>query len=205
MSHTQTTEHAPGTILAFAAVLTWGAVTLWSYAQQGSDMAAIGAAFLAFAGATQLIRSVILWDKRARRRIIERQASKTSTHHGQAAWATPKEVRKAGLYKRKGSLFIGRLGRRDLYYPGETHLLTIAPPGSGKGTSIAVPNLLLSPVSMIVTDPKAELYTMTGQHREKVLGHKVIVLAPWADKMSAELGVTIPDHVLGPHTLAQFL
>lgn len=135
--------------------------------------------------------------RRILRKRVLRDLRKTGRQHGQAHWATPNEIRKAGLYRNE-SIFLGRLNGKDLYYPGETHLLTIAPPGAGKGTCLAVPNLLMCQRSMIVTDPKGELYAMTGRHRKEKLGHEVIVLAPWAEKMSAELEMEIPDHGFNP-------
>lgn len=116
---------------------------------------------------------------------------------GKAKWATTTDAESAGMTKGAG-LFLGALNGRDLYYPGETHLLTMAPPGAGKGTSIVIPNLLTYRGSMIVTDPKGELFAITAQHREKTLGHQIIVLCPWAGKLSTELGIHVPDHGFNP-------
>jgi len=52
--------------------------------------------------------------------------------------------------------------------------------------------------SVIVTDPKGELFAITARYREKDLGQKIVVLCPWAEKLSAELDILIPDHGFNP-------
>ena len=121
---------------------------------------------------------------------------------GKAQFAKNEDLKAMGLDKSSG-LFLGSLNGQNIYYPGETHLLTIAPPGAGKGTSIVIPNLLTYPGSVIVTDPKGELYAITARHRQEKLGHKIIVLCPWAKKLSAELGMEIPDHGFNPLSIIQ--
>jgi type IV secretion system protein VirD4 len=122
--------------------------------------------------------------------------------NGKAQWATLKELKECGMDKDTG-LFLGRLNKKNLYYPGETHLLTIAPPGAGKGTSIVIPTLLNYPGSVIVTDPKGELFAITSRHRRNKLGQKIIVLCPWAKKLSEELNLEIPDHGYNPLGIVQ--
>lgn len=182
---------------ALSGGVAWLAVNFWKHAQAGNDLAAIGAVVLCLLSCMQVLKGFAAWFRRARDCKMERQAAKTARQHGEACWAILKDVKKAGMLDREG-LFLGDLKGRDIYYPGETHLLTIAPPGAGKGVCFAVPNLLHSSRSMIVADPKGELWAMTGKHREEILGHKVIVLCPWAEKMSEELGLDIPDHGFNP-------
>lgn len=177
----------------------WLVCSLWVSGQAGNDLAAIGAAILGFFAALQFLHGIVATFTYWRRRGIERRASMAGTGHGRARLASLKDVRKAGMLERDG-IFLGSLDGRDLYYPGETHLLTIAPPGAGKGACMVVPNLLLCNRSMIVTDPKGELWAMTARHREEVLGHRVMVLCPWADKMGEELGMAIPDHRFNPYS-----
>lgn len=177
--------------------LYWGALALWPHSQQGHDAAGIAAAVLCLLSFKHFVSGVVAWLGRLRRRRAERRAARPDIQHGQARWASVRDVKKAGMLKSEG-LFLGRLKGRDLYYPGETHLLTIAPPGAGKGVCLAVTNLLLSKISMVVTDPKGELYAMTARHRREALGHKIIALAPWAAKMSDELEIRIPDHGFNP-------
>jgi type IV secretion system protein VirD4 len=47
--------------------------------------------------------------------------------------------------------------------------LCLAPPGTGKTASLIVPTIIMcNKVSMIINDPKPELYEMTGAHRASV-------------------------------------
>jgi len=57
-----------------------------------------------------------------------------------------------------------------------THAATVAPTGSGKGTSYIIPNLLSHPGSVVIFDPKLENYLRTAQHRAKRFGHQVVLL-----------------------------
>ena len=68
------------------------------------------------------------------------------------------------------------VGRR-LRYKGEKHLLSFGMPGSGKSTSLVVPNLAALRRSMIVIDPKAQLAAITARQRARM--GRVIVLNPF--------------------------
>ena len=82
--------------------------------------------------------------------------------HGSAHWGSGQ-----GLHGKTG-LLLGRDGRRLLRFPGQGHILTMAPTRSGKGMSAVIPNLLDHPGSVLVTDPKGENYTVTaGWRRER--------------------------------------
>ncbi len=63
-------------------------------------------------------------------------------------------------------------------YDGDSHLMTIAPTGKGKGVSAIIPTLLDYPGSVIVFDPKGENYQITARRRRE-LGQRVIVLNPF--------------------------
>lgn len=76
-------------------------------------------------------------------------------------------------------LFLGTFGGRPLFHSGKSHLLTVAPPRSGKSTSVVTNNLLHCQGSVFATDPKGELAAMTAEHRRKRFGQKVMILNPW--------------------------
>src|SRR5690349_19336221 len=75
-----------------------------------------------------------------------------------------------------------RLGTYDrpetLTYSGDSHLMTIAPTGAGKGRSAIIPNLLQFPGPVVIIDPKGENYHVTAGRR-RALGHEVILLDPF--------------------------
>jgi type IV secretion system protein VirD4 len=64
-----------------------------------------------------------------------------------------------------------------LRYPGDGHLITVAPTRTGKGRDILIPALLEWPESVICIDPKGELCAVTG-HVRKRFG-EVLVLNPF--------------------------
>lgn len=59
-------------------------------------------------------------------------------------------------------------------------LVIFGPTGSGKSTSEFIPNLLSDSIkgSIIVTDPKGELFKLTSKYQEKVCGRKVLKFSP---------------------------
>ena len=69
----------------------------------------------------------------------------------------------------------GRLiGRRM----DDRHTFVCASSRSGKGVSVIVPNLVNTPCSLVVNDPKGELARMTARAK-RAQGHRVIVLDPY--------------------------
>ena len=64
--------------------------------------------------------------------------------------------------------------------------MTIAPTGAGKTTSIFIPNLLGNDIqgSIIVTDPKGELFKLTSKYQEKICKRKVLKFSPLEPKQS---------------------
>jgi type IV secretion system protein VirD4 len=60
-----------------------------------------------------------------------------------------------------------------------THLATFAPTGRGKSIYVLMLNLLSYRRSCVVVDPKGELLTATGLHRQNRLGHKIFLLDPY--------------------------
>lgn len=182
---------------AFCAAASWGAAKLWPIGQSGNDLACAAACCLGLVAAKKFLATLSAWDygvEMGRLRYLSRVRSDV---HGKAEWGTQEQARKAGMFKGDG-VFIGRSWGKDLYYPGEAHLMTIAPAGAGKGTSIVVPNLLTYRGSMVVTDPKGELCAMTARHRRDVLGQRVVVLNPWREKLSRELELDLGDDGYNP-------
>ena len=91
--------------------------------------------------------------------------------HGDAKWASERDIAKAGLRKRKG-LVLGTNGRGYLIADGFQHILLFAPTGSGKGVGFVIPNLLFWEGSCICHDIKLENFELTSGYRQK-MGQKV--------------------------------
>ncbi|PPD10027.1 MAG: conjugal transfer protein TraG [Methylocystis sp.] len=94
-----------------------------------------------------------------------REAKNIETY-GSARWATPIEIKSAGLLGPDG-VVLGRLERDYLRHDGPEHVLCFAPTRSGKGVGLVVPSLLTWPGSAIVHDIKGENWTLTAGFRAR--------------------------------------
>jgi type IV secretion system protein VirD4 len=99
------------------------------------------------------------------------------SQHGDAHWATPREMRKANLFLKKGMLLGDYKGKYLVEYTFQ-HVLLFAPTGSGKGVGFVIPNLLFWEDSVIVHDIKLENYELTSGYRFKKLKQKVFLWNP---------------------------
>ncbi len=86
------------------------------------------------------------------------------TLHGDARFATRREVARAGLLGERG-IVLGRWGRRCLMLAGQQGVCLAAPPRAGKGTGVVIPNLLNWPDSVICVDIKRENWAQTAGFR----------------------------------------
>jgi type IV secretion system protein VirD4 len=99
--------------------------------------------------------------------------------HGDARYATRREIAAAGLLRYDGFI-LGEYGGRYLMLGGQQGVALAAPPRSGKGVSFVIPNLLNWPDSAVVTDIKLENWTITAGFR-KARGQEVHLFAPLAE------------------------
>lgn len=103
--------------------------------------------------------------------------------HGSSRHATRGDLEDAAMMgKNSAGLLIGRAGsgwdNQLVRYPGDAHLITFAPTGSGKGVSAVIPNLLDYQGSVICIDPKGENAAITARRRRE-MGQDVHLLDPW--------------------------
>ena len=66
-----------------------------------------------------------------------------------------------------------------LQYRGDRHMVTIAPTGSGKNTTMQTPALMDYEGSALVIDPKGQLAAITGKHRCEKHGQRVVCINPF--------------------------
>lgn len=99
--------------------------------------------------------------------------------HGDARWASRQErdTMRIGL-----ELGLDLDTGRPIRVSTESHLITIAPPRTGKTSGLLIPNLLVPDPSgwygpAIVLDPKGDAYRATA-HRRRALGRQVRCLDP---------------------------
>jgi type IV secretion system protein VirD4 len=85
--------------------------------------------------------------------------------HGDARFATRREIAAAGLLSSQG-IILGSLGRRYLMLDGQQGVALAAPPRSGKGVGVVVPNALNWPGSLVCVDIKCENWTITAGYRK---------------------------------------
>ncbi len=102
---------------------------------------------------------------------------KPESIHGDAHWASPKEIKKMGLRSKTG-LLLGSYQKKMLIADGYQHILLFAPTGSGKGVGFVVPNLLFWRDSVIVHDIKLENYELSSGWRRSQLKQKVFLWNP---------------------------
>jgi type IV secretion system protein VirD4 len=118
-----------------------------------------GAYLAASGGFAAIIVAVLLSVWRARE-------ARAATTYGSARWATPKEVKAAGLVGADG-VVLGRYRDDYLRHDGPEHVLCFAPTRSGKGVGLVVPTLLTWPGSAIVHDIKGENFGLTAGWRAR--------------------------------------
>ena len=106
-----------------------------------------------------------------------RPFKKQESIHGNAHWATARDVKKMGLRSKHGML-LGKYKGKFLIADGYQHCLLFAPTGSGKGVGFVIPNLLFWRDSVIVHDIKLENYELTSGWRQKNLKQKVYLWNP---------------------------
>jgi type IV secretion system protein VirD4 len=100
--------------------------------------------------------------------------------HGDARFASPVEVDRAGLTGRddQPGILIGRHRGRFLSLPGQLSVMLSAPTRSGKGVGVVIPNLLNWPDSVVVLDIKGENYDITAGYRA-AHGQAVYAFSPF--------------------------
>ncbi len=94
-----------------------------------------------------------------------READNIETY-GSARWATPPEIKEAGLLGTDG-VVLGRYEHDYLRHDGPEHVLCFAPTRSGKGVGLVIPSLLTWPGSAIVHDIKGENWSLTAGFRAR--------------------------------------
>ena len=99
--------------------------------------------------------------------------------HGEARFARPHEVRRAGLLGERG-IILGQLGNRYLTLGGQQGVLLAAPPRSGKGVGVVIPNLLNWPGSVVCVDIKRENWNITAGFRA-AHGQACFLFDPFAE------------------------
>lgn len=100
--------------------------------------------------------------------------------HGEAKFASRAEINARGLLSGSGGILMGKVGGKYISLPGQQGAILSAPPRSGKGVGVVVPNLLNFPGSVIVVDIKRENWEITAGFRQKH-GQQVFLFDPLSE------------------------
>src|SRR6185312_7962852 len=99
------------------------------------------------------------------------------THYGRAKWAKGRlALRRLGVTAKHG-VVLGKVRGRVLMYDKPLSCLLLAPAGTGKTRGTIIPTALSYRGSVIVHDPKGEVYEATAGHRAR-LGR--VLLLEWS-------------------------
>lgn len=89
---------------------------------------------------------------------------------GKKEWAAAVDVKKAGLFgkAKAGGVVVGKFAGRLMVFCGDQHTLFVGASGSGKSSGPVISTLLsCTDRSMLVIDPKRELYEITATFRQQ--------------------------------------
>ena len=110
--------------------------------------------------------------------------------YGNAAFAKEEDFGKMGVCEDKGLMlgclikkdFNGNEQRKMIRAKSPLACLVVAPPGTGKTASIALPNLYSLPNSCFVLDIKGELYQKSAGYRQKHFNNEILLFSPFSDE-----------------------
>lgn len=146
--------------------------TWWTYWKAYKDDPAVSKRLLIAAGISALVVSGAIIAA------IIGAMREVKTLYGEARFANPSEIAKAGLFGEKG-IIIGRWRNRFLLFGGMQFVLLAAPTRSGKGVGIVIPNLLHWSDSVVVLDVKQENFMVTSGYRARH-GQQCFLFNPFA-------------------------
>jgi len=112
--------------------------------------------------------------------ILHRKKQEERSLHGDARFATSKEIKKAKL-KGKGGIIIGKHEGTYLNFQGQQFVLVAAPSRTGKGVGVVIPNLLNYDHSVVVLDIKLENFRETSGFRKEI-GQLVFLFNPFSEE-----------------------
>lgn len=118
-----------------------------------------------------------------------RTAYTSTDKAGSAGWASKREIKKAGLFNKKGFLVGLYMNIAPVFVDIESSGVVISPSGGGKTISFVIPALCHNRVNMIVPDLKGTLACQMAKYRQRYFKHQSIKLNP-AGLYEDRLGVS---------------
>jgi type IV secretion system protein VirD4 len=179
--------------LLFACLCGYGAYALNGLGQQGFEGASVFALASGGVAVLQVVHALSAWDACRDEKRLSKEFEAMASDHGSSQFGDEEHLKQAGLRAKKGIL-LGRFKGRDVRFAGEGAITVVAPPGSGKGTGLVIPNLLtwVAPQddwlgSILVIDAGGELAATTRRQQER-LGRRVITECPWPLRLQKVVG-----------------
>jgi type IV secretion system protein VirD4 len=118
---------------------------------------------------------------------------KPHTTYGSAAWLTIFQAFRRGLFRRQGLILGDWLGLLPVFYDG-THAITYGSTGSGKGTTVIIPNLLQHRF-IFLNDPGGE-NSAVAVRQWRTRGFNIFAINPFG--MHAGKPWELPSHAFNP-------
>ncbi len=119
--------------------------------------------------------------------------------HGSSYWSTPRQIKRAGLYGKKGSkgvfLSLCPYTGKWLVLDSDSPLTLVGGAGSGKGTTILLYSNFYQG-SILVNDPKAEIGAMIKHYQSKILGKEFYCINPTG--LHSKSPWNLPQHKVNP-------
>lgn len=155
---------APKAIGALKETLMYGAGWASYLAKTGDYRSLTGAAWwpLAHAGGMALSATITFGAGLA---ALYRGAK--PSEYGEGDFAGPGHLSKMELDGKLGPV-LGQYGRQELRPREPRHTMIVAPTRSGKTAGVIIPTLYTYPGTVVVIDPKSELYAKTAKARAKI-------------------------------------
>lgn len=128
--------------------------------------------------------------------------------HGTAHFADEPEIEATGLIPRPGQRGAGAYvgGWTDpqgllhyLRHDGPEHIGAVGPTRSAKGVSLVTPTLLSWPHSVLITDQKKELWSLTSGWRATVAGNDALIFDPAAPEGSIGINPFVEIRLASEH------
>ncbi len=111
--------------------------------------------------------------------MLPRQWRPSGTAYGTARWANMDDLRRAGMIRNGEGLILGKTRTGRLIKMSRyIHTAIFSPAGGGKTVSFSTVWLLTKRGSIVVNDPKGELYRLTA-HIRRAMGEIVVRLDPF--------------------------
>lgn len=204
MSQTQTAQRPEYPLLNLILSLIAGAAAIWcaQHVGPGAEWLWLGAVFAGLFALKRLHRFGRGMVMHRNMRAVNRAMDRVGTTHGSARWGTWKDAVRAGM-SRSSCFTIGRLEGKTAYKNGEGSVVVFAPPGAGKTACLVIPQYLRRhvdkrgrPFSIVGLDFSGEIFAVAAKRLNQL--YDVVLIAPWHEEMSEQLGVPMHDAGFNP-------